>query len=175
MSSKKYKINKGKDLLAIIVSIFLLMTTVAVAAKAARFKGEVREILPANTTIEKVITTGIRFINKIQQKNTKEYGIKVIIIDAKLPMGIHQGEKFIIHSRHGKMRAKVITIITPKTSIGAVERVFKHKRVMIIINDLKHKRVVVLHTRKELNLKKQQKLIIFINRSHKSKMLMEGC
>jgi len=173
MKVTKYKIKKSKELLAIIVSIFLLMTTVAVAAKAARFKGEVRDILPANTTIDKVITTGINFIKQIKQKNTKEYGIKVIIIDAKLPMGIHQGERFIIHSRHGKMLAKVITIVTPKTSIGTVEKIFKHKEVMIIINDLKHKRAVVLHTRKELNLKKQQKVLIFIQRVHRT--MMEGC
>jgi len=162
-----------KALLATVISIFLLMTMLAINAHAAKFKGEVKEVIPANATMEKVITKSINFIKTIKLKNTKAYGQRVIVIDAKLPRRLQQGRRMIIHTAHGKILAKIIAIITPKTSIGRIERIFKHKHVNIIINDLKRKRVVVLKARKEINVKKQNKVLIFIQRIHRT--MMEGC
>jgi len=167
--------NKGctKAFLAMVVSIFLLMTTLAINANAAKFKGEVKDVIPANATMEKVITKSICFIKAIKLKNTKAYGQRVIVIDAKLPRRIQQGRRIIIHTVNGKILAKVIAVITPKTSVGRIERIFKHKHINIIINDLKRKRIVVLKARKEINVKKQNKVLIFIQRIHRT--MMEGC
>jgi len=163
----------SKAFLATVVSTFLLIIMFAINAHAAKFKGEVKEVIPSNATMETVITKSINFIKAIKLKNTKAYGQRIIVIDAKLPRIMQQGKKIIIHTVHGKMLAKVIAVITPKTSIGRIERIFKHKRINIIINDLKRKRIVILKTKREINVKKQNKVLIFIQRVHRT--MMEGC
>ncbi len=165
--------NGIKKMLASIVSMFLLVTLVSINANAAKFKGEVKEIIPANVTIEKVITTGIPFVKKIKLRNTKAYGIEIVVINANLPKRLRQGKRLIIHTAHGKILAKIIAIVTPKTSIGRIERIFKHKHVAIIINDLKRKRVIILGIKKKIKIQKQEKVLIFIQRAHRT--MMEGC
>ncbi len=163
-----------KVVLATIVSMFLLMSLVVTDANAVRIKGEITNVLPANTSVEKVVTSTISFIKKINLKNTKPYGENVVIINAKLPRRLHQGQRIIIHTSTGKLLAKILAVVTPKTSVGKVEKIFKHKKVTVVINDLKRKRVVILTTKKEIKVKKQQKVLIFIQkRTHKT--MMEGC